>query len=348
MVLTGLDPVAARALLAARAGRDPADEVVERLVADTGGNPLALLELPGELTPAQLEGTSTLPSTWHLPARVERVFLERSRRLPEPVQRVLLLAAADDTGRADVLRGAAARWGLGEGALEGALDSGLLVETGGSLGLRHPLVRSAIRQAAAGRDRRRAHLALADALASAGEPDREVWHRAHAAEGPDAELVGRLEAVGSRAQRGGGYVAALAAYERAAELCADGDRRVDLTFAAARCAWACGQAARAQSLLETVRAGTVDPVLRCDAARLRGHIEVNIGSAAEAHRVFVDAAHEVLPVDPLRALDIGVAAAVMRTFGADSGTPLRAEDCWRRRPRTGARGRAACGTCWSP
>ena len=325
ITLAGLEADAARDLLATRLAGAPADEVAERLIAETKGNPLALLELPGELTEAQLRGAADLPTTLHLTARVEQAFLDRSLRLPAPVQRLLLLVATDDSSQPDVLRRACASCELDETVLQDALDSGLLVDTGGSVSLRHPLVRSAIYQAAAGVDRRRAHRAWAEALTGVGNPERAVWHRAHAAEGPDEVLVDALESVGQRSQRRGGHVAALAAYERAAELATDGTRRTHLHFAAAQSAWACGRAARAQTLLSAAR-DTDDPLLQCDVARLRGHIEVNIGSAPEAHRVFVDAAHAVLPVDQVRALDIGVAAAVMRTFGADSGTPLRSAE----------------------
>jgi DNA-binding CsgD family transcriptional regulator len=139
-------------------------------------------------------------------------------------------------------------------------------------------------------------------------------------------VVTALERVGSRAQRRGGYVAALAAYERAAALSTDPAQRAALEFAAARSAWACGRAGQAQALLSAAREGATDPVLLCDIARLRGHIEVNLGSAAEAHRIFVEAAHAVRPYDASRALEIGVAAAVMRTYGADSGTMLPSSD----------------------
>jgi DNA-binding CsgD family transcriptional regulator len=117
-------------------------------------------------------------------------------------------------------------------------------------------------------------------------------------------------------------VAALEAYERAAALSDDSARRAGLTFAAARSAWACGRADHAQALLTRVRETSNDPLLLADVARLRGHIEVNVGSAPEAHRIFIEAADSVFAHDPARALDIAVAAAVMRTFGADSGTPL--------------------------
>jgi DNA-binding CsgD family transcriptional regulator/tetratricopeptide (TPR) repeat protein len=326
LALTGLGPEASRALLAARLGSRPADEVVDRLVAETRGNALALLELPGELTPAQLAGTAALPTQLHLTDRVEHAFLDRSQRLPKPVQRLLLLAAADDTGRADVLRRAGEHLGLDDGVVDAGLASGLLTETADSVALRHPLVRSAIYQAASAADRRAAHAALAHALGGSGEPDRETWHRAHAAAGPDDALVADLAGVGDRALRRGGYVAALAAYERAAGLAPDRPRRAGLSFAAARSAWACGQASRAQVLLASARDDTDDPVVLCDLARLRGHIEVNVGSAPEGHRIFVEAAHDVLALDPVRALDTAVAAAVMRTFGADSGTRLGADD----------------------
>jgi DNA-binding CsgD family transcriptional regulator len=326
ILLAGLDADASRALLAEQLGPSPAEEVTKRLILETRGNPLALVELPSELTAAQLQGTSTLPDQLHLTAHVEQVFLDRSRRLPAPVQSLLLLAAADDTGELDVLRRAATRLGLEETVVQAALDSGLLVADTSACSVRHPLVRSAIYQAATGQDRRRAHLALADALAGSGDADRETWHRAHAAEGPDQRLVGALELVGARALRRGGYLAALSAYERAASLSTDPGQRAAFTFAAARSAWAGGSAGHAQALLTTARAGATDPLQLCDIARLRGHIEVNIGSAPEAHRIFVEAAHAVLSSDPIRALETGVAAAVMRTFGADSGTPLRAVD----------------------
>jgi DNA-binding CsgD family transcriptional regulator/tetratricopeptide (TPR) repeat protein len=326
--ITGLDVEAARALLATRLAGAPADEVAHRLVVESSGNPLALLELPGELTEAQLQGSAPLPETLHLTARVEQAFLDRSRSLPAPVQSLLLLAATDDSSQSGMLSRVCTEWGLDQHVLEDALDSGLLVDSGAGVSLRHPLVRSAIYQAASGIDRRRAHRAWAAALAGAGHIEREVWHRAHAAEGPDEALADTLEDVGQRSQRRGGHAAALTAYERAAELTTDTTRRAHLRFAAARSAWACGRASHAQVLLAADRA-TEDPLLQCDVARLRGHIEVNIGSAPEGHRIFVDAAHAILHADPVRALDIGVAAAVMRTFGADSGTPLRSDDLLR-------------------
>ena len=168
--------------------------------------------------------------------------------------------------------------------------------------------------------------------------------------GPDPEVVDALELVGLRALRRGGYVAALAAYERAAALSTDPAQRagLDVRGSTQRVGVRPGRHS-AQVLLSAAREGATDPLLLCDIARLRGHIEVNLGSATEAHRIFVEAAHAVHPFDPGRALEIGVAAAVMRTYGADSGTPLPSGDLLAAsRPRTTHRGPCVSGTCWSP
>jgi hypothetical protein len=183
--LTGLDRAGARELLDQRLGDSRAPEVTERLIAESNGNPLALLELPTELSPDQLRGASPLPAQLHLTTRVERAFLDRNKLLPPSVQSLLLLAAADDTGALAVVRRAASTLGLGEQALEAAVTSGLLITDAESVKVRHPLVRSAVYQAATGEQRRRVHQALADALAGLGDSDREAWHRAAAAEGPD-------------------------------------------------------------------------------------------------------------------------------------------------------------------
>jgi len=319
VTLSGLEPDAGRALLGQRLGDVLVDEVTGRLVAETGGNPLALLELSAGLTVAQLQGSSPLPDQLPLTSRVEQVFLDRGRGLPAAVQTVLLVAAADDTGQLAVVRRASAGLGADESAVEAALSSGLIATDSLAISVRHPLVRSAVYQAATGEERRRAHLALADALAGAGDPDRETWHRAAAAEGPDPEVVEALREVGSRAERRGGHAAALAAYERAAALSTDLPGRSCSTFAAARNAWAAGRVARARVLLAVARDTATDPVLRSDVERLRARIEVNLGSATDAHRIFVEAARAVHHVDPERALEMLVAAAILATYGADSG-----------------------------
>jgi DNA-binding CsgD family transcriptional regulator/tetratricopeptide (TPR) repeat protein len=326
MTLAGLDPVAARALLDDGSDRGRSEEVTERLILETGGNPLALLELPTQLSTSQLDGSVPLPDHLHLTSLVEQSFLDRCRRLPAPVQSVLLLAAADDTGDLAVVRRAVACLGADDHDLEAAVSSELLLADSTTVEVRHPLVRSAIYQAATDADRRRVHLALADALHGFGDPDRETWHRAAGSEGPDRETALALELVAVRAERRGGYVAALAAYERAAALTVEEQRRAELRFAAARNAWMCGRAGPSRALLSTARDTTTDPVLQSDIARLRGRIEAQVGSATDAHRIFVEAAEAVRSFDPLRALEIAVVAAILRAYGADSGAIVNIDD----------------------
>ncbi|HZB51756.1 MAG TPA: AAA family ATPase, partial [Mycobacteriales bacterium] len=203
--LTGLTGAAARAVLAEAAGATVADEVVARLMTQAAGNPLALVELPTTLTDEQLAGTAPMPAQLHLTAGVERVFLDRCRRLPPAVQTLVLVAAADDSGHVATVRHAAAVLGVDPDAIDAAERSGLLLVDGDSVRVRHPLVRSAVYQAATSRERREAHRALAEALDSADDPDRYAWHRAAAVDSPDDAVVADLDAAGARAEQRGGY-----------------------------------------------------------------------------------------------------------------------------------------------
>ena len=323
MRLTGLDPAAARRLLEQRTGPPPSDVVVDRLVAETGGNPLALLELPAELEAGQLAGTAALPARLALTERVEQAFLDRIRRASPDVQSLLLLAAADDTGRTTVLDRAATAFGMGAAAWTEAERAGLLAVAENRVAVRHPLVRSAVYQAATSSERRRAHAALAEALAD--DPDRRIWHQAAATLGPDPVLADALHAVGRRAEQRGAYRAAADAFERAAGTTAAEADRAGRLFAAARNAWSSGDAARAGALCTDAAAITDDTVLRADLDRLRGRIAVNVGSAVDAHRIFTQAAERVAAQDQVRALEMAVAAAVAQSHGIDSGATLPAD-----------------------
>lgn len=320
--LAGLDHSAARSLLRERAGAQLPDQVSESLLARTNGNPLALLELPATLTSEQLAGTAALPAHLHLTQTVQRVFLDRTRGLPEQVQTLLLVAAADDSGSLAVVARAAASLGVDAAAIEQAERAQLLVTDRDNLRVRHPLVRSAVYQSATGYERRAAHRALAQALADGSDPDRQAWHLAASVEGPEESVVSALLAAAVRAERRGGNAAAQAAYERAAELTADPHLRAERRYAAARNAWAGGEAAAARTLLSRAREGSEDRLLRADIDRLRGRIEVNLGSATDAHRIFSDAARSVAADDPRRALEMAAAASVLRVYGADSGATL--------------------------
>ncbi|CAN7350563.1 helix-turn-helix transcriptional regulator [Arthrobacter sp. LjRoot14] len=325
MTLGGLDPGAATELLMSSGPGACAAEVADRLVSDTRGNALALLEIAADLSEAQRTGAAALPPHLHLPTRVEQVFLGRIRQMPKPVQLLLLLAAADETEDAGVIRRAADHLGLEADVFREAADSGLLILSAELTTLRHPLVRSAVYQASNTQDRRRVHLALAGVHAAGGDTERETWHRAAAADGPDPDLALALERAGLRAVRRGAHASALATYERAASLSSDPQRRAALTFAAARSAWACGQGLHARALLNEADGGAAEPGLVADIARLRGHIEVNLGSAGLAHRIFVEAARAAQHAEPLRALEMAVLAATLRAYQADSGTAFPAD-----------------------
>jgi DNA-binding CsgD family transcriptional regulator len=322
LALGPLTGAAARELLTARVGAEVPDEVADRLIAQAAGNPLALVELPTTLSHEQLAGAAPLPARLAVTSGMERVFLDRCRRLPVPVQTLLLVAAADDSGHVATVRQAAALLDADTDALEAAERSGLILVDGDTVRVRHPLVRSAVYQAATSRERRQAHRALAEATDAHDDPDRYAWHRAASVDSPDETVVAGLDATGVRAERRGGYAAAAAAYERAAELTAADVPRAARLFGAARNAWAAGGTAPARRLVAAAREHADDRILRADIDRLRGRIEVNVGSAVDAHRIFTSAARAVAADDPTRALELAVAAALLSTYGADSDTTL--------------------------
>ena len=320
LLVEQLDDAAARHLLADAAGQVLAEDVAERLLEQSSGNALALVEMARSLDSAQLAGTTAVPGLLPLTATMERVFLDRARRLPGEVQSFLLVAAADDSGQVSTVSRAASILGLHDGVLAHAEASGLMVSDGDALRVRHPLVRSALYRAASGRERREVHRALAVALE--GDSDRQVWHRAAAAEGPDDALATALDEAGDRAERRGGFAAACEAYERSAELTPSAALRAERCFAAARNAWAAAMTNRARGLLAMAMEQSDDPPLRADIDRLRGRIEVNVGSGAGAHRIYVTAALAVADHSLDRALDLAVAASGLAAYCGDSGLVL--------------------------
>jgi predicted ATPase len=222
--LNGLGPEAAAALLA-EAGVDLPAEVVGRLVEGTGGNPLALLELPSTLAPDQLAGRAPLEDVLPLTTRLERAFGERVRRLPEEARTLLLVAAAETTGDLAVVLRAGADLGVEAAALDQAEAAGLVRTGGGRLQFRHPLVRSAAYQSATLAARQAAHRALAGVLGGEDTADQRAWHLAAATVGPDEQAAAELEDSAERARQRGGHAAAAAALERAAGLTGDGPPR---------------------------------------------------------------------------------------------------------------------------
>ena len=314
LVVGGIDAAAAAAMLTDRAGVPVAEDVRDRLMRQTGGNPLALVELPGSLTPAQLAGREPLPSDLPLTQRVQRVFLDRSRRLSTAAQTLLCVAAADDSTRVSVVRQAAEVLGVGPAALTEAEESGLLTIAGTDIEFRHPLVRSAVYQGAATHIRQQAHRALAQVMTGGQDADRRAWHLAAAVDEPDDEVVAALDDAARRAAARGGFEAASAAFERAAELTGDEQARSTRLLAAATNSYLAAQLPRAMRLATTARAGVTDPVVRADLDRLRGRIEFVAGSVPVGVGIWNQAARDVVATDPQRAREIGMIAAAGSTF----------------------------------
>ena len=248
LVLEGLGDADARLLLEAVMPGGLDEQVRDRIVAETRGNPLALLELPRGLTPAELAGGFGLPDGRELSSRIEQSFLRRVQSLPPETQRLLLVAAAEAVGDAAVVAQAAAELGIDSAAMVPAEDAGL-IEFGPRVRFRHPLVRSAAYRAATPHERRQAHEALASATDPERDPDRVAWHRAHAAAGPDESVAAELERSASRAEARGGVAAAAAFLERAAELSPDPAKRGTRALAAARLKLDAGALEAAERLL---------------------------------------------------------------------------------------------------
>lgn len=318
LTIAGVGQSAADALISDQTDVPVAAHVRTELLKVTAGNPLGLLELTRALSPAQLSGQERMPDRLPLTEGVERTFLDRYRRLPDPAQTLLLIAAADDSGSPAVIQRAAQTLDAGPDAMDIAEESGLLEEHDGTLTLRHPLVRSAIYGAATRSRRRQAHRALADALTGTPEEDRRAWHLAASVDGPDDEVVTALDGAAERARRRGGHEAAASAWTRAAELTLDPHARARRLFAAASASVAAGRPAEGDRLARAALVDTVDPLLRADILLLQGQIEFNTGSLDDGYRIVCQAATTAAPHDPARARVLAMLAAALASFGARS------------------------------
>lgn len=308
--LTGLDPSSAAALLAA-GGCGAAGEVRARLLAEAGGNPLALLELPHGLSQAQLEGRAALPEAIPLSPQLERVFRQRIGRLPETGQTALLIAAADTTGDVPAVLRAMAGLGLPFDALDAAEGTDLVRISGTTITFRHPLVRSAVYQAATLSQRQRAHTALAGAFTGEEHADRRVWHQALATLTGDEEVAAALEASARRSRARAAHSSAATAFLRAAELSTDQDRRVRRVAAAAQAAWDAGQPERAREAIAHVLP-VAGGELKAKLLQLSGAIEGACGSVPMALARLLEAADA--STDPSLTLQLLVDASEAAVF----------------------------------
>jgi len=272
------------------------EHVLERIVAETHGNPLALLELPHGLTPTQLAGGFGLPTAVPLSASIEESFTRRLAGLPGDARRLLLTAAADPAGDPALLWRAAAHLGIPESAMETVEAEGLL-ELGGRVVFRHPLIRSAVYRAAGLKERRAVHRALAEATDPELDPDRRAWHQAQAASVPDEELAAELERSAGRARARGGVAAVAAFLERAATLTPEPRCRAHRLLAAASAHRDAGDLEAALTLLAQVDAGTVDEFGRARVDLLQAQIALAQRRGRDAGRLFLSAASRLEPLD---------------------------------------------------
>ncbi len=292
--------------------------VRDHLVTATGGNVLALVELVAALSPDQLAGREPLPDPLPLTQGVERTFLDRTRRLGDAAQRLLLVAATDGSSRASIVLAAARQLDAGAGALDEVERTGLLTIDGEAVELRHPLVRSAVYHGATSSERRAAHRALADALRAAGDRERATWHRAAATDGPDTEVVDELEAVATAAQARGGHEAASAAWSRAAELTTDGEARGRRLYLAASSAWLGAQPTRGAALAAAAAAVVTDPLLRAQLLTLQGQIEWNTRSLDDGFDLILQAVESARLANEGMAQQLAMLATSLSAFGAQS------------------------------
>ncbi|MDT4904985.1 MAG: hypothetical protein QOH52_3001, partial [Pseudonocardiales bacterium] len=271
----------ARALLESVLPARLDESVLERIVLETRGNPLALLELPRGLTPTELAGGFGLPAAMPLSAGIEENFTRRLEDLPDDTRLLLLLAAAEPVGDPLLLARAAEKLGISTQAV-GASELDGLLKLGEQVTFRHPLVRSAVYGSAPTEQRRAVHLALAEVTDRAADPDRRAWHLAAAASVPDEAVASELERSAGRAQARGGLAAAAAFLTRSVALTGDPARRVDRALAAARANLHAGAFDEALRLLPMAEVGPSDELQQAQAELLRGQVAFssNIGSDA--------------------------------------------------------------------
>ena len=296
LVVGGLDEDAAVELLASLAPGRVSPAVGARIVAETGGNPLALVEVARELSGAQLAGAEVLPEPLPIGGSLEKVYHRRVERLPPEARLLLAVAAAEPGASQAVLWRAAAQLGIDPDAAASA-DLGGLAAIGSRVEFRHPLVRSVAYHGTPLRQRRLIHQALAT-VADAGErPDRVAWHLGMAARGPDEAVAARLEQAAGQARERGGYAATVTFLARAADLSEDEGLRARRLLAAAEAALTAGQPVRAGALLEAATPKPGDPLAQAQVRRLQGTIRFALGQAGEAAPILLDAARALAPTD---------------------------------------------------
>ncbi|HYP47105.1 MAG TPA: AAA family ATPase, partial [Thermoleophilaceae bacterium] len=297
----GLGDQEARALLGSAVPFRLDEQVRDRIVAETRGNPLALVELPRGLTAIELAGGFGMAGEHALAGRIEESYVRRLSTLPEDARRLLLVAAAEPVGDPLLLLRASERLGIAGAAMSTATDG--LLEVSERVTFRHPLARSAVYRSASAEERRGAHLALAEATDRHVDPDRRAWHLAAATAGPDEDVALELERSAGRAQARGGLAAAAAFLQRAVALTSDPGRRADRALAAAEASLRAGTLDVARGLLATTEAGPLNELQRARLDLLRAEAAYSESRGSDAPALLLRAAKTLEPLDKRLALD---------------------------------------------
>jgi DNA-binding CsgD family transcriptional regulator len=315
--VSGLRDGDARALLGSALRYALDGRVRDRVIAETHGNPLALLELPRSM---QLTGGSGLTEAPELTQRLEESFIRRFSVLPEDTRQLMVLASAEPIGDPFLLWRAAGRLGISPDAAEPAEADDLMVIRE-RVTFRHPLVRSTVYRSASPEERRAVHSALAEATDREIDPDRRIWHRAASAERPDEDIASELERSAERAGARGGVAAVAALLRRSVELTADHAQRPARARAAAQANLQAGAFDEARRLLSSAEAGPLDGIERARIDLLRGQIEFASSLGGEAPTLLLRAARKFDSVDADLARETYLHAWVAASFAGRFAGP---------------------------
>jgi DNA-binding CsgD family transcriptional regulator len=317
LMVSGLPDDDARELLASVIPGPVDHWVVDRILNEAGGNPLALLELPRGLTAAELASGFRLQGKEALPSLIEASYLRQVAQLPEETRRLLLVAAAEPAGDPVMVWRAAERIGIAERATAAAAS---LVEFGARVRFRHPLLRSAIYRAAAAEERMRTHRALAEVTDREADPDRRAWHLAHAIAGTDETVAAELERSAGRAQARGGLAAAAAFLNRATELTPEPGHRAKRALIAAQAVYEAGSPDSALRLLNLAEAGPLDEFGRAQVDLLRAQISLTISRGGDTVSLLLRAAQHLEMFDVRLARQTYLDAMMAAMFGGGLNT----------------------------
>jgi DNA-binding CsgD family transcriptional regulator len=318
--ITGLAPESAHELLTAASNGPIADDVAARVIAETAGSPLALIELTRELTDAQLAGRDVLPATLPVGERLRHHFEAQVKALRHDAQLILLLAAADASGDASLVHRAARAAGIPVAA-ESALERSSLVRIDRTVEFRHPLIRAAAYASATADERRRAHEALAESIDAAAHPEWRAWHHAAATAVPDEGVAAALAERADVARSRGGYAAEAAFRARAAELTPDAPRRGQRLLEAAQAHVTAGAVEAASRLLDEAAPLLTAPADRAELLRLRAAPHA-LDTPARVAAPLLTAARMLEPIDSHAARNVfaEAIAAILVSYQLTSDT----------------------------